>query len=182
MPSASADRIVRLAWAADAAGIGAVQTAAWTGPYARLLPPQVVSAIDASEHSLAWEQALRRAPSARHRVLVALEANSVVGFAALCPSEDPDADPIADAELTAVHVDPDHTRRGHGSRLIAAAVDTARADGFATLRSWLFAEDDELRRFLQAGGWAADSAHRTLDLLGDGMALRRQVRLHTSLR
>jgi hypothetical protein len=46
---------------------------------------------------------------------------------------------------------------------------------------WLHSTDDERRTFVTAAGWAADGAHRELDLRGDGEVLVRQVRLHTDL-
>jgi hypothetical protein len=47
--------------------------------------------------------------------------------------------------------------------------------------TWLGAADDETRLFLTTAGWAADGAHRTLDLTGDGSVQVKQVRLHTDL-
>ena len=48
---------------------------------------------------------------------------------------------IADASHTAqiapLLVEPRWGRRGHGSRLLAAAVDHARADGFTRLITWV---------------------------------------------
>lgn len=179
-PPIVADRSVRLAWAADTDAIGAVQARAWTASYGSLLPPALLADVDAPSFAAAWREAVTRPPSARHRVLVALEAGRVVGFAATAPSEDPDAQP-ADGEIVAFHVDPAAFGEGHGSRLLAAVADTLRADGFTRARIWLVVGDDALRGFLEPAGWAPDSAHRTLDLTGDGSATLRQVRLHTSL-
>ncbi len=97
------------------------------------------------------------------------------------PSPDPDADPVGDAELAELAVDPDERRRGHGSRLLQAAVDTMRADRFRRAVCWLVTTDDATRAFLTEAGWAVDGAHRTLDLTGDGSVTVKQVRLHTSL-
>jgi GNAT superfamily N-acetyltransferase len=113
-------------------------------------------------------------------VLVALDRAAVVGFAAVAPSEDPDADPVMDAELTVLVVDPQHLGAGHGSRLLAAVADTCRADRFGRLSTWLLAGDDGLRRFLESTGWAPDGAHREVNL-DDDAASTRQVRLHTAL-
>ena len=71
-----------------------------------------------------------RPADARNRVLVALERNRVVGFAITSPATDPDCDPVADGELMELTVDPDERGKGHGSRLLQAAVDTMRADRF----------------------------------------------------
>jgi GNAT superfamily N-acetyltransferase len=176
----TADRSVRTAWVADAEAIGALQSRAWRGAYAGLLPAAALDALDPAGLGEQWAQAVRRPPSARHRVLVALDRATVVGFAAVAPSEDPDADPVADAELTVLVVDPQHQRAGHGSRLLAAVADTCRADRFRRLSTWLLAGDDALRRFLESTGWAPDGAHREMTL-DDDTASTRQVRLHTDL-
>ncbi len=176
-----ADRSVRVAWADDAPAIGQVQARAWQRSYADVLPPAALAEVDADGFAGIWRQAISRPPSARHRVLVALEGNTVVGFAATAPSEDPDAEPD-DGEVVAIHVDPDALGAGHGSRLVAAVVDTLRADQFARARTWLIVGDDAVRGFLETAGWAADGAHRELDLTGDGTARLRQIRLHTDLR
>jgi ribosomal protein S18 acetylase RimI-like enzyme len=176
-----ADRSVRLAWADDAPAIAGVQARAFRQSYADLLPDAVLADIDADTFAQAWKQAIAKPPSARHRVLVALERNTVVGFAATAPSDDPDAEP-SDGEVVALHVDPDATGVGHGSRLISAVADTLRADGFAHARVWVIAGDDAIRRFLEPAGWAADGAHRQLDLTGDATTTLRQVRLQTDLR
>ena len=65
-----------------------------------------------------WRQALAKPADARHRVLVALERNRVVGFALTSPAVDPDCDPVADGELAEVTLDPGE--RGEGPRLAAA--------------------------------------------------------------
>ena len=46
---------------------------------------------------------------------------------------------------------------------------------------WTNTTDDDLRAFFSAAGFAADGAHRTLDLTGDGSIQVKQVRLHTSI-
>ncbi len=75
-------------------------------------------------------------------------------------------------------VDPGQRRAGHGSRLLHAVVDTMRSDKFTPATWWVGASDDDLRGFLVDQGWAADSAHRELDLYGDGAVVAKQVRLH----
>ncbi|HEX5994725.1 MAG TPA: GNAT family N-acetyltransferase [Jiangellales bacterium] len=175
-----ADRSVRVAWADDAVAIGSIQARAWRETYAPVLPPELLDQIDAEAFAEQWRAAIVAPPTAKHRVLVALERNLVSGFAATAPSDDPDAQP-GDGEIVAFHIDPGAFRAGHGSRLLAAAADTLRADGFTQARFWVVVPDDALRAFLEPAGWAPDGAHRELDLTGDGTARLRQVRLHTDL-
>lgn len=176
-----ADVSVRVAWADDAPAIAKVQVAAWRQGYADVLPAAVLEALTVDELAPDWRNALVAPGDARNRVLVALERNRVVGYAVTGPSPDPDADPVADAEVSEVVVHPDERGSGHGSRLLQAVVDTAVADGFTRARTWIRATDDALRGFLDSAGWAPDSAHRELDLHGDGEITVRQVRLHTAL-
>jgi len=179
MSSPTADVSVRVAWADDAPAIGALQVRAWRTAYADLLPVEALP--DEETATEAWRASLARPGDARNRALVALERNRVVGFAALGPASDPDCDPVADGELLELTVAPDERGRGHGSRLLQAAVETLQADRFTRAVHWAIATDDEARAFLTGAGWAPDTAHRELDLDGTGRTTVKQVRLHTAL-
>ena len=178
----TADVSVRVGWADDADAIAEVQVVAWRRQYAGLLPTEMVESLDAQQFADAWRDSLARPGDARNRVLVALERTTVRGFALTGPATDPDLDPIAVGEVAEITVHPEHTRQGHGSRLVQACVDTLRADRFGTAVTWLTSDDDARRAFLTGSGWAADGAHRELDLRGDDSVRVRQVRLHTDLR
>jgi len=176
----TADVSVRVAWADDAESIAAVQVRAWPQLYAGLLPAEVLP-TDVEDVAAQWRQALAKPADARNRVLVALERNRVVGFALTSPAVDPDCDPVADGELAEMTLDPGERAKGHGSRLLQAAVDTLAADRFTRAVTWVNAGDDALRTFLTDAGWAADTAHRELDLDGTGTTTVKQVRLHTAI-
>jgi len=177
----TADVSVRVAWSQDAGSIAAVQLRAWQQRYDALLPQLLAErGLDPETHAAAWQQSLARPPEARHRALVALERNLVVGFALTGPATDPDADPAVDGELGEFTVDPGHLRQGHGSRLLQAAVDTLLADGFTRVACWIDSTDDATRAFLSSAGWAPDGASRELaDETGAGAV--KQVRLHTAI-
>jgi len=179
MTSPTADVSCRVAWADDAPAIAALQVRTWKSSYADLVPPEALD-LDEAAVAEAWRASLVKPLDARNRVLVALERNRVLGFAVTGPASDPDCDPVSDAELMEFNVDPDARGQGHGSRLLQAAVDTMRADRFTRAVLWSIATDDALRKFLTEAGWDADTAHRELDLEGDGTTLVKQVRLHTA--
>lgn len=181
MTSPTADVSVRVAWADDAEGIAAVQVRAWRTAYDGLLPADVLAGLDPAEIAAAWHASLTTPKDARNRVLVALERNTIRGFALTSPASDPDTDPITDGEVSDLTVDPAQTGQGHGSRLMQACADTLRADRFTRGLLWVAATDDALRRFATEAGWAPDGAHRELDLHGDGAVTVKQVRLHTDL-
>jgi GNAT superfamily N-acetyltransferase len=181
--SAVADSSVRAASPGDADAIAGVQAAAWRAAYADLLPADVLDDLDSPDARDQWRDAVATPPSARHRVLVAVTGTDVVGFAAFGPSEDSDLAAMVDAEMIALCVLPDRIREGHGSRLVNAAVDHLREDGFLHVRVWLAAgaEDERMHAFLAGAGWAEDGARRELDLHGDGRLVVPQVRLHAAI-
>lgn len=180
MSTPTADVSVRVAWADDAPAVAEVQLRSWQHKYAHLLPDDVLP-DDVAAAAAAWRASLSQPRDARNRVLVALERNRVVGFAVTGPSSDPDSDPVADAELVELAVDTEEQRKGHGSRLLQASVETMQADRFTRAVLWSISDDDVLRSFLGEAGWAADGAHRELDLDGSGSTRVKQVRLHTAL-
>lgn len=180
-PSPGADVSCRVAWADDAEAIAAVQVRAWRASYAGLLPTDALDSLEPDRIAQGWREALVRPPDARNRVLIALERARVTGYAVTGPATDPDCDPVQVGEVADLTVDDGERGHGHGSRLLQACADTLRADRFVRAVLWLPSADDDLRGFLTGAGWAADGAHRTLDLTGDGSVTVKQVRLHTAL-
>lgn len=172
----------RLAWPQDAEAIADVQIAAWRRSYAGVLPDEVLASLDRAALVSAWREEIARPAEARQRILVALDDDRIVGYVLTAPASDPDCDPAKDGEIDDLTVHGDHEKTGHGSRLLHAAIDTLRADRFERAIVWLTSTDDARRAFLTESGWAADGAHRTLDLDDDGKVLVNQVRLHTDLR
>jgi GNAT superfamily N-acetyltransferase len=154
-----ADASVRVATPWDVDAVGAVQAAVWREAYATVLPGAALAAATPAAFAQAWTDSLANPPSGAYRLLVACAGDEVVGFAAVGPSSDPDATEI-DGELLVGGVRPDARGRGHGSRLLNAAVDTAGVTRFARVRTWLLESDEPTRRFLEAAGFAPDGARR----------------------
>ncbi len=179
---------VRAARPGEAGEIARMQVSTWRVAYRRLLPAGVLDQLDESWMADRWHTAITSPPTPRHRVLVAVEQGAqdhLVGFAASGPADaqaampDEQHPPGADtAAITDLLVEPRFSRRGHGSRLLAASVQHWREDGFATAVTWAFEADRATRDFLAAAGWEPDGATRALDV--DDLLVP-QVRLHTRL-
>ncbi|MFN0283865.1 MAG: N-acetyltransferase family protein [Kineosporiaceae bacterium] len=155
-----ADASVRPAHAGDATAIGAVQARAWRAAYAGILEPSALERLTADALAEPWHDAVCRPPTGRHAVLVACAGSTVVGFAAVAPSTDPDAGEH-DGALVVLAVDPAHRGAGHGSRLLSASADTLRSGGARTVRAWVPDDDEPLRAFLASAGAVPDGARRT---------------------
>jgi GNAT superfamily N-acetyltransferase len=176
-----ADVSVRPARPDDAAEIGRIQVDTWRTAYTDIVPAAVLTALDAGTAAQAWRAAITDPPSARHRVLVAIEGSWSVGFAAFGPAEHPEPDdpePATTVAVTPLLVEPRWGRRGHGSRLLAAVADLARADGMTRMIAWIPEGDTPSREFLLSAGWAPDGFVRALDT---GAGELREIRMHTAL-
>jgi ribosomal protein S18 acetylase RimI-like enzyme len=175
----AADASVRPARAGDAAAMATVQARAWRRAYADVFPPAVLEQLTPERLEPSWRQAVTDPPSARYAVLVACAGSAVVGFAATAPSTDQDADPD-DGELVALEVDPAHQRAGHGSRLLAASVDSLRDHAFAAIRVWCPRQDQVRHAFLSSAGLRPDGASRSLRAPSGGAPMA-QERLAAAL-
>ena len=168
----SAQQFVRPARAADVDTVVGLQVASWQAVYGDLLPEDVAEGLSGSEarqqfHEQ-WTASLESPPTSKHRLVVATDevggVRTVVGFAAFGPAGDPDLWPATDAEVFALHVDPERVREGHGSRLLNACVDHLVESRFGTVHVWTPEEENALRSFFEASGWRADGARREIDM------------------
>lgn len=183
---------VRLAMPAEALQIAELQRRVWADDD---LERRMLDEVDTQEMAEVWHQAITRAPLAHFRVLVAIQAygqaepadepgatrqrTRVCGFAAIGPSDDPDADPT-DSLVAEFCVDPLLAGQGHEDRLMHAVVSTMQADGYQRATWWLRSTDDQLRAWLSESGWAPDGAHREVGT-PDGVLRVKQIRLHTDI-
>jgi len=178
----TADVSVRPALTEDAAAIARVQVVTWRTAYRDVLPLAVLDGWDEDGAIRSWRAAIAEPPTPGHGVLVALEGDQVVGFAAYGPAELAPGEPTDPAgpttEIATLLVEPRWGRRGHGSRLLAAVADLARATGAARLQVWLPESDGVSAGFYESAGWAEQGWQRTLDT---GSTPLREVRWHTML-
>jgi len=176
-----ADVSVRPATVADAAEIGRLQNDTWQLGYRTVLPAEVLVSLDAERFAASWQAAIERPPSPAYHVLIALEGEHRVGFAAFGPDADrqpSDPEPEHSAAIGTLLVEPRWGRRGHGSRLLAAVADLARADGVRRLVAWVPVADTASLEFYRTAGWAPDGLQRSLDT---GAGTVAELRLHTAL-
>jgi GNAT superfamily N-acetyltransferase len=179
---------VRPARAEDAGEIARIQLVTWRTAYRRMFPAHVLAGLDEAYLARGWAEAISAPPTGRHRVLIAVEQGAssswTVGFAAGGPADEhalaPEEPPLGDdvAAFTDLLVEPRWGRRGHGSRLLSAAVDLWREDAFKGAVAWVYEADTVMQKFLTSTGWEPDGAGRALDV--DDMLVN-QLRMHTSL-
>ena len=166
---------MRGARAGDVPEIARIQVETWRTAYKRFMPESVLAALDTGAAAAAWDAALGAPPP--HHVLVATEGTTTVGFTAVGPSAEEDASP-GEVEVAALLVEPRWGRRGHGSRLLAAAVDHLREESVTRLVAWVPEGDRASAGFYGSAGWEQDGTVRTLE--ADGGSVR-ETRWHVAL-
>lgn len=187
-----ADVDVRPARVPEAGEVARIQRTSWARAGASVVPSSVLDRLVSDEVVSQWAATIEAPPTPRHHVLVAREQDTIVGMVAFGPADHTDtglenlpADVAGDrsehgmsGEIATLLVEPRFGRRGHGSRLLAATVDIARADEVTALITWVPENDVSARSFFGSAGWAEAGLVRTLD--ADGTPLR-EICLHTSI-
>ena len=180
--SGTASVSVRPARAADAVDMARVQAVTWRTAYRGVLPAAVLDEWDEAAAAEVWRSAVASPPTPAHGVLVAVDGEAVVGFAAYGPPEVSPGEPTSPdgptTEVATLLVEPRWGRRGHGSRLLAAVADLAAGTGAVRLSMWVLEPDAVTARFLESAGWAREGWARTLDTGGEPL---REVRWHAGL-
>ena len=160
---------VRAAVPEDAAALAEVHVRTWQAAYAGLVPQHHLDAMDPAQREPGWRRWLGdlRPPAA---ILVWDCAAGPVGFVAVQPSRDPDAEPGTIGEITAIYLLPDHWGRGAGRQLMAAALEHLVRSGFRRATLWVLASNVRARRFYEAAGWRPDGAAKVDDSRGFPLA------------
>jgi ribosomal protein S18 acetylase RimI-like enzyme len=141
---------LRLATAADAAGIARVHVETWRTAYRGILPAEFLAALSVERRAAGWRQAAALSGQEGRSLIVAEEHGRIVGFAAGGPAQTPD--PVYTGELYAIYVLDAFQRRGIGRRLAGAVVEALRAGGHHTMLLWVLAVNTPARRFYESLG------------------------------
>lgn len=165
---------IRRAVPADADGIGAVSVRAWQAAYRGIMPDDFLDALDPNERAGTWWDALAGSGPDR-RVVVAVDGDRVVGFAAFGPARS-DA---TTGELYALNVDPQTWGAGVGRRLLRTATTWLGDAGYAEAELFVAIGNERARRFYEAEHWTDDGTEVTEDALG---AVVREARYRRRLR
>jgi len=140
----------------DALAVGGVHVRAWQAAYRGLMPDEYLNGLRPEERAQRYDFA--SLDPSKPRTLVALEADTVLGFATIAPARDEDV--AGQGELCALYVEPDCWGRGVGRALASAARSDLARLGFAKAVLWVIAGNARAHRFYRADGWTPDALQR----------------------
>ena len=140
----------------DAMAVARVHVRAWQAAYHGLMPEDYLAGLRPEARAQHYD--FGGLDPARPRTLVAVEADTVLGFATISPARDADA--AGQGELCALYVEPDCWGRGIGQALASAARGELSSLGFSRAVLWVVAGNARAERFYRADGWSHDGSRR----------------------
>jgi ribosomal protein S18 acetylase RimI-like enzyme len=148
----------------DIEGVSAVRVRGWQAAYRGMVPQSHLDALTIDGDARMRHEMFAKSDG-RVLNLVAEQDGAVVGWAALGPSREEDAE-AGDGELLALYVAPDAVGTGVGRALMAEALASAGQRSFRRLVLWVIADNIRARSFYERAGFVADG--RTEDWAVDG--------------
>jgi len=148
---------LRPAVADDAMAVARVHVRAWQAAYQGLMPADYLAGLRPEDRAQRYD--FSAGDATRPRTVVAIEADTVLGFATISAARDGDA--IGQGELCALYVEPDCWGRGIGQALASAARGDLCRLGFRQAVLWVVAGNARAQRFYRADGWTHDGLRRT---------------------
>jgi ribosomal protein S18 acetylase RimI-like enzyme len=146
---------VRKATVDDAAGIACVRARSWQVAYRGHMPDEYLDGLDAEKRTHIWRELTQDADKI---IFVAEDKErKIVGFSALGPSRDADANPKT-AEILAIYVHPEQWRKGIGRALLSASLDQIQNGKFDQVTLWVLEGNQRARSFYESFGFTQDGA------------------------
>ena len=146
--------MIRLATDADVDAIAALHVKSWQAAYRVAFPNEYLDTLDVPKRARMWRRILAEGKASL--AVQELEGH-IAGFLCVGPSRDADA-AAGTGEISALHVDPEAWRGGHGRSLMDWALGQARARAWRVLTLWVLRDNARARRFYEAMGFATDGA------------------------
>jgi L-amino acid N-acyltransferase YncA len=164
---------IRHATLADVDRIAAIHVDAWRATQKKWADPTQPERISVTDRLELWQGVI---VAGTWPVLVAENADVLIGFAHVLPCRDPDRDPRVTGELSAIYLAPECQRRGYGSALLSQALADLSAQGFRSASLWVGAHNHVARRFYQAHGFENDGGTKIFARTGwDGVRYVRSL-------
>jgi GNAT superfamily N-acetyltransferase len=151
---------IRAAVAEDGPAMAATKWRSFRVAYRGILPDEFLDHLAVYPSAGYWIGRAAVPPTNRHGLFVAGAKGTVLGLAAVEPTDTA----IAGSQLKVLYVDPLAQRRGLGRGLAGAAIDHARTTGAEHLSLWVAEQNGPARAFYEATGWEADGQHQRFEL------------------
>lgn len=151
---------IRRATPDDAVALARVHIDSWRSAYRGLVPDSHLDSLDYERHAQRFRESLGRNAEESY---LAEQDGEVLGFLTLGGCRGTDVDQKATGEIWGIYLAPGHWRKGIGSMLCRYGERILTLRGYLAATLWVFAGNDQARRFYEAMGFTADGASRTFN-------------------
>jgi GNAT superfamily N-acetyltransferase len=155
MPAPGSTVTVRVAGLQDVPAIVALQARSWRTAYRGMVDDEFLEAIPLQKWMDSWRAHFFGARGDT-RCFVAESDGRVIGFSGAGGADPAERLGEGVAELHTIYIDASYYDQGVGRRLMQAALDYLRGEGFSEVVLWVIEGNERARRFYEAGGWAPD--------------------------
>ncbi|HET9719160.1 MAG TPA: GNAT family N-acetyltransferase [Solirubrobacteraceae bacterium] len=145
---------------ADAVRLRDLHVTTWADTYRGLLAPGFYAERLVHHRLRDWERLVGKQAEVGGGVLVAREAEALLGLCQYGPTEDEDDSASQVGHIHRLYVHPAAQGRGVGTALLGAATARLSRDGARSLTLWALGDDPRARVFYEHRGWYADGARR----------------------
>jgi GNAT superfamily N-acetyltransferase len=126
------------------------------------VPAGYLVALDVATVAGRW---LRTVTVGAPRVFVAMVSDAVAGWICFGPSRDDDVETHC-AEVEAIYVAPAFWKRGIGTALMSAALESLHAEGYSAVTLWVLKDNQSAQSFYVQRGLQADGSARVIKIGG----------------
>ncbi|HLY43519.1 MAG TPA: GNAT family N-acetyltransferase [Terracidiphilus sp.] len=154
--------LLRPAEPKDAMAVAIVHVRSWQAAYRGLLPDAYLDNLRAEDRAERYD--FTHSDPANPHTIVAVESDSILGFATTRPC--PDDDRADYGELAALYVDPDYWHRGLGVALVSAARVRLAELGFMKAVLWVLEGNQRAEKFYLNDGWTRNGIERSATMWG----------------
>lgn len=145
---------------ADAVRLRELHVLTWVDTYRGLLAPQFYAERLRHHRLRDWSSLLAHQTEVGGGVLVARQAEALLGLCQYGPTEDEDDSASEVGHIHRLYVQPAAQGRGVGALLLCAAAARLSRSGARSLTLWTLENDRRARSFYERRGWQADGGRR----------------------
>lgn len=145
---------VRVASLTDAKAIAVIHVRTWQCAYRGQIPDEYLDSMSIEKREKGWVEILS---DPKEKIFVAEIDGKVLGFCGAGKSRDEFAEKNT-GEVMSIYVDPETIHKGVGSKMLAAALDYLKEQGYGQVTLWVLTTNQKAREFYEKKGFVPDQA------------------------
>ena len=140
--------------------LGQIHARSWQHAYKNIIPDSVLADITAQKRADRFKKAMSESGEENYLLLV---NNQPVGFTSIGISRDDDLSDNT-GEIWGIYLDPDHWRKGYGSKLLNWAEAELKSRGYKSIALWVLKDNHQARKFYKKHNFHKEGRRETITI------------------